>query len=50
MLARVVSKWVLLGTTWPFLHMTVKEDALGGAALVGGDDVAEAGESWTPRA
>jgi len=24
MLARVVSKWVLEGTTWPGLHMTVK--------------------------
>ena len=23
MLARVVSKWVLLGTTWPGLHSTV---------------------------
>ena len=44
MLARVVSKWVLLGTTWPGLHITREQDALGGAALVGGNHVAEAGE------
>ena len=44
MLARVVSKCVLEGTTWPGLHMHGEQDALGGAALVGGDHVAEAGE------
>src|ERR1019366_5385276 len=44
MLARVVSKWVLEGTTWPGRHMTVNKDTLGGAALVGGDHVAETGQ------
>ncbi len=38
-LARVVSKWVLLGTTSPCLQHDGEENALGGAALVGGDDV-----------
>ena len=38
-LARVVSKWVLLGTTSPFLHMHAEEDAFGGATLVRRDHV-----------
>ena len=40
-LARVVSKWVLLGTTLPGPADAREEDLLGGAALVGGDDVLE---------
>ena len=38
-LARVVSKCVLLGTTSPFLQHDAEQDAFGGAALVGGNDV-----------
>ena len=38
-LARVVSKWVLFGTTLPGTADDGEEDLLGGAALVGGDDV-----------
>ena len=41
MFARVVSKWVLLGTTRPGPAEDREEDLLGGAALVGGDHVAE---------
>ena len=40
-LALVVSKWVLLGTTWPGPPITEKRIRLGGTALVGGDHVAE---------
>ena len=36
-LARVVSKWVLLGMTVAFPAHHAKQNALGGAALVGGD-------------
>jgi len=43
MLARVVSKWVLLGTTWPGAHITVK-GCVRPPPLVGRDDVAEAGQ------
>ena len=41
MLARVVSKWVLFGTTLPCLHMTREQDPLGGASLVRRNDVLE---------
>ena len=44
MLARVVSKWLLLGTISPGCSMRVEQDALGGAPLVRRDDVREAGE------
>ena len=44
MLARVVSKWVLFGTTCPGFQDGVEEDPLGGAPLVGRDDVLEAGQ------
>ena len=39
--ARVVSKWVLLGTTWPGPADHREEDLLGRPALVGGYHVAE---------
>ena len=39
--ARVVSKWVLFGTTLPVAAEDAEEDPLGGAALVGRDDVLE---------
>ena len=42
MLARVVSKWLLLGTTWPGAKRAAEQDALRGAPLVGRDDVAVA--------
>ena len=42
-LARVVSKWVLGGHVAGLAHHG-EEDALGGASLVGGHHVAEAGE------
>ena len=48
MLARVVSKWVLLGTTSPGCRIAVEQDALGGAALVRRDDVLEAGDVAAP--
>ena len=44
MLARVVSKWVLLGMTFPLPAHDLEKDFLGGPTLVGGDDVLEAGE------
>ena len=39
--ARVVSKWVLFGTTLPGAADDAEQDLLGGPALVGRDDVAE---------
>ena len=42
MLARVVSKCVLLGTTIALLAGDAEEDALGGTSLMRGDDVAVA--------
>ena len=42
--ARVVSKWELLGTYLPWPAEDGEEDPLGGASLVGGDDVLEAGQ------
>ena len=44
MLARVVSKWLLFGTTSPGRQDRVEQDALGRAPLVRRDDVAESGE------
>ena len=44
MLARVVSKWVLLGTTLPGPPDEFEQDALARAALVRRQDVLEAGE------
>ena len=46
MLARVVSKWVLLGTTRPGPPVS-EEDLLGGAALVGRQDVLEREQAGT---
>ena len=43
-LARVVSKWLLLGTTSPERQDRLEEDPLGRAPLVRGDDVAKPGE------
>ena len=48
MLARVVSKCVLFGTTVPGLHDHGEQDALGGAALMRRNHVAEAGEFVAP--
>ncbi len=50
MLARVVSKCVLEGTTCPGLAHHGEQDALGRAALVRRNHVAEAGEIVRPRA
>ena len=47
-LARVVSKWLLFGTTSPSLAHHREEDPLGGAALVRRDDVLEADQVARP--
>ena len=44
MLARVVSKWLLLGTTSPDVEDRLEQDPLGGAPLMRRDDVPEPGE------
>ena len=55
-LARVVSKWVLLGTTSPGLAERGEQDLLGGAALVRrqylaeAEDVLHRGQEAEPRA